>query len=116
MSMKKDGFFLATINCMKDFRKHVAIAIDGGGMRGIIVTQALAVLEAALGVPAYALFRLAAGTSTGSIISAGIAAGLPAARMTELYIAMCRTVFPNSLRKAVFPLTRYRYPTASLAD
>ncbi len=99
---------------MKPFRKHVAIAIDGGGMRGIIVTQALAVLEAALNQPAGSIFRLAAGTSTGSIISAGIAAGIPAVRMTQLYLAMGQAIFPYSLQKAAFPLSRCRYPAEPL--
>ena len=99
---------------MKPFRKNVAIAIDGGGMRGIIVTQALAVLETALNKSAGSIFRLAAGTSTGSIISAGIAAGIPAARMTQLYIAMGQTVFPNSVQKVIFPLSRSRYPAEPL--
>jgi len=30
---------------MKPFRKHVAIAVDGGGIKGVIVTRALAILE-----------------------------------------------------------------------
>jgi patatin-like phospholipase/acyl hydrolase len=94
---------------MKPFRKHVAIAIDGGGIRGLIVTRALAALEAYLGQPVHDIFRLAAGTSTGSIISAGIAAGLSAARMSELYQELGASIFPFSLRKLLFPLTRYRY-------
>lgn len=99
---------------MKPFRKNVAIAIDGGGIRGIIVTQALAVLETALNRSAGNIFRLAAGTSTGSIISAGIAAGITAACMTQLYIAMGQTIFPNSLSKALFPLSRCRYTAEPL--
>jgi hypothetical protein len=95
---------------MKPFRKNVAVAIDGGGIRGVIITQALAVLEAHLGQPVHQMFRLAVGTSTGSIISAGIAAGFTASQMTELYIHLADTIFPNSLRKMLFPLTRYRYP------
>jgi len=95
---------------MKPFRKNVAIAIDGGGLRGVIVTQALAVLEAAMGKPVHEIFNLAVGTSTGAIISAGIAAGITAVQMNQLYINMAKAVFPNSLRKAAFPLTRYRYP------
>ncbi len=94
---------------MKPFRKNVAIAIDGGGIRGLIVTRALAALEAYLGKPVHDIFRLAAGTSTGSIISAGIAAGLSAARMSELYQELGASIFPLSLRKLLFPLTRYRY-------
>ncbi len=94
---------------MKPFRKNVAIAIDGGGIRGVIVTQALAVLEEHLGKPVHDIFRLAVGTSTGSIISTGIASGMTAKRMNRLYIDMGRSIFPNSLRKAAYPLTRYRY-------
>lgn len=54
---------------MKPFRKHVAVAIDGGGIRGIIVAKALAMLEECLDRPVHDIFRLAAGTSTGAIIS-----------------------------------------------
>lgn len=95
---------------MKPFRKNVAIAIDGGGIRGVIITRALAILEAHLDQSVHDMFRLAVGTSTGSIISAGIAAGYTASEMTALYIRLAETIFPNSLRKTLFPLTRYRYP------
>jgi len=61
---------------MKPFRKHVAIAVDGGGIKGVIVTRALAILEDHLGQSSHEIFRLAVGTSTGSIISAGIGAGM----------------------------------------
>ncbi len=30
---------------MKPFRKNLAIAIDGGGIRGVIVTKALTLVE-----------------------------------------------------------------------
>lgn len=101
---------------MKPFRKNVAIAIDGGGIKGIIVTQALATLEAAMETPLHEIFRLVVGTSTGSIISAGIAAGIPAKRLNQAYIEMGKSIFPNSLRKAAFPLTRYRYPVEPLRN
>jgi uncharacterized protein len=94
---------------MKPFKKHVAIAIDGGGIRGIIPVRALAILEEALGKPAGEVFTLAAGTSTGSIISAGIGAGISAKQMLDLYIDLGPQIFANKLRKMIFPLTRYRY-------
>jgi len=96
---------------MKAFRKNVALAIDGGGIRGIVVTQALAVLEAALKQPVAEIFHLAVGTSTGSIISAGIAAGYTAKDMTDLYYTLGKSIFPTTLRKLFFPITRYRYPS-----
>lgn len=94
---------------MKPFRRNVAIAIDGGGIRGLIVTQALSLLENYLQRSVHEIFRLVVGTSTGSIIAGGIASGMSAGKMTQLYQSLCNTVFPDSLRKWIFPLTRYRY-------
>jgi predicted acylesterase/phospholipase RssA len=95
---------------MKPFRKNVALAIDGGGIRGVIVTRALSMLERHLKTPSHNIFRLVAGTSTGSIISAGIASGLTAAQLHRLYLALGETIFKKSWRTIFFPLTRYRYP------
>lgn len=95
---------------MKPFRKNVAIAIDGGGIRGVIVTRALAMLEDYLGKDAHDIFRLVAGTSTGAIISAGIAAGVNARQMHKLYTELGEVVFRRSWRYHLWPLTRYRYP------
>ena len=95
---------------MKPFRKNVAVAIDGGGIRGVIVTRALSMLERHLKMPVHSIFRLAAGTSTGSIISAGIAAGLTASQLHRLYITLGDSIFKKSWRTVFFPLTRYRYP------
>ncbi len=94
---------------MKPFRKNLAIAIDGGGIRGVIVTKALTMLEEALGTPLHETARLYAGTSTGSIISAALAVGLSASKIHELYLALGDTVFEKSWRTTFFPLSRYRY-------
>jgi len=69
---------------MNPFRKNVAIAIDGGGIRGVVITRALSHLEDHLGKPVRQIFQLTAGTSTGSIISAAISAGLTAKQMHKL--------------------------------
>ena len=95
---------------MKPFRKNVALAIDGGGIKGIIVTRALAILEDYSGKPIHSIFRLTAGTSTGSVISAGIAAGLTAGEMFDLYRTLGEKIFRKSWRTLFWPLTRYRYP------
>ncbi len=95
---------------MKPFRKNVALAVDGGGIRGVIATRALSILERHLKVPSHQIFRLTAGTSTGSIISAGIGAGLTAGQLHRLYTALGEAIFKKSWRTAFFPLTRYRYP------
>ncbi len=94
---------------MKPFRKNVALAIDGGGIRGIIVTRALSMLERHLKTSSNNIFRLLAGTSTGSIISAGIASGLTATQLHRLYTTLGDTIFKKSWRTFFFPLSRYRY-------
>ncbi len=101
---------------MKPFRKNVALAIDGGGMRGVIVTRALSILEEHLGEPIHKFVRLAAGTSTGAIIAAGIGIGLPAMEIHALYLALGRHIFRKSWRTFFWPLTRYRYSSEPLAE
>ena len=99
---------------MKPFRKNLAIAIDGGGIRGVIVTRALTMLEEKLSRPINKIARLYAGTSTGSIISAALAAGMTTSKIHELYLSLGETVFRKSWRTFFFPLTRYRYPQEPL--
>ena len=101
---------------MKPFRKDVGIAIDGGGIKGVIVTTALSILEDAMGSSVTDIFRLAAGTSTGSIISAGIGAWLRASEMQKLYLELGESIFKKNWRTALWPLTRYRYPQEPLEN
>jgi hypothetical protein len=99
---------------MKPLRKNLALAIDGGGIRGIVVTQALSVLEDHLGSAMHNITGLTVGTSTGSIISAGIGAGLSARYMRDRYLELGKSIFPKTIRKCLFPLTRYQYPDEPL--
>ncbi|NJD29464.1 MAG: hypothetical protein FIA92_14360, partial [Chloroflexi bacterium] len=66
-------------------RRRRILAIDGGGMRGLIPAVALAGLERMTGRPAREAFDFLAGTSTGAVIAGGLAAGIPAQRIVELY-------------------------------
>ncbi len=99
---------------MRPLRKNVAIAIDGGGLKGVIVTRALSALENHLEKPMGSIFQLVAGTSTGSIIAAGIASGLTAEHMYQLYSSLGAIIFQKSWRSRLWPLTRYRYPMKPL--
>jgi len=99
---------------MKPFRKHVTIAVDGGGIRGVMVTRALAMLEEHLGQNCGEIFSLAAGTATGSVISAGIGIGKSGAEMYDLYCKLATTVFPRTWRYYLWPLCHYRYPNGPL--
>jgi hypothetical protein len=99
---------------MKPFREHVAISIDGGGIKGVMVTRALSILEDHLGQSAHDIFRVAAGTSTGAIISAGIGVGLSGAQMHQLYTELGESVFRRRWRNQLWPITRYRHPHGPL--
>lgn len=101
---------------MKPFRDHVAVAIDGGGIRGVMITRALSRLEEHLGKPVRDTFQLAAGTSTGSIISAAIGAGLTAAQMHALYKSLGDVIFQKTLRSKLWLLFKYRYPHGPLEE
>lgn len=69
------------------------LTIDGGGIRGIIPATVLAVLESATGRPVRETFDFVAGTSTGAVIAAGLAAGIPAHRLADLYAERSSEVF-----------------------
>ena len=81
---------------MKPFRKNLALAIDGGGIRGVVATRALSILEESLGVTLFELARLMAGTSTGSIIVADLAAGKSAPELHQLYLDHGPEIFEKS--------------------
>lgn len=101
---------------MKPFRKHVALAIDGGGIRGVLPIRALMKLESVLGQPLNQVVGLAAGTSTGSIISAGLGAGLSTGQIYQLYCTLGEKIFKKSTRSLFWPLSRYRYPGEPLEN
>lgn len=66
-------------------RRRRILAVDGGGVRGIIPAIALAKLEEVTRRPARESFDFVAGTSTGAVIAGAIAAGVPADQLVSLY-------------------------------
>lgn len=87
------------------------LAIDGGGIRGIIPAILLTELERRTGKPISQLFDLIAGTSTGGILALALtrpnAQGLPrfrAADLIELYEKEGPVIFPQSLLRKVVTL------------
>jgi len=99
---------------MRPFRKKVALAIDGGGFKGVMVAKALAILEEHLGKPCYEIFKMAVGTSTGSIISTAIGTGMNASQIYELYSNFGKEIFRKTCRYYLWPLTRYKYSNKAL--
>jgi uncharacterized protein len=73
-------------------RKYL-LSIDGGGIRGIIPALALLKLEQETGKPARDVFSFVAGTSTGALLAAAVAAGLPAKQIVGIYRDRIRDIF-----------------------
>lgn len=65
--------------------KFRILSLDGGGIRGAFGTALMAGLEEKLGGPIAEQFDLIAGTSTGAIIAASLASGLPAQKIVDFY-------------------------------
>lgn len=72
------------------------LSIDGGGIRGLIPATVLAALEQVAARPCGDLFDLIAGTSTGGIIALGLAHGLAASDMVDLYAKKGPAIFSRS--------------------
>lgn len=67
---------------IKPFR---ILSIDGGGIRGVYPAHILHCIESRLGITLYDAFDMIAGTSTGSIIAAGVATQVDAASFVHMY-------------------------------
>ena len=75
------------------------LAIDGGGIRGLIPALVLTELERRAGRRIFEMFDLIAGTSTGGILACAVCAPdpLPASDLVELYTGEGPKIFDRSL-------------------
>ena len=74
---------------------HV-LAMDGGGIRGILTARILERIEAA--IPGFInQIDLFAGTSTGGLLALGLASGMTPTQLRELYLKHADTIFADSL-------------------
>jgi patatin-like phospholipase/acyl hydrolase len=102
------------------------LAIDGGGIRGVIPAVVLAELEQRAGRPVSDMFDLIAGTSTGGILALALTAPGPdggprwnATAIIDLYRQEGPRIFSRSLGKritSVEGLIDERYPSANLRE
>ena len=88
------------------------LAIDGGGIRGLIPAAVLGSLERATGAPARSHFDFLAGTSTGAILAAAVAADFSGDRLVELY----RTRGPQLFRRVPLVTLLRRITTGRMYD
>ena len=84
------------------------LSIDGGGFRGVYASHILARIEQEYGLDLCDHFQMIAGTSTGSIIAAGLACGMRACDIVEFYEKHGAQIFPRQLTPC-FGLLRSRY-------
>jgi hypothetical protein len=92
------------------------LAIDGGGIRGLIPSVILASIEQRTGKPIASLFDLIAGTSTGGIIALALACPDPAIRTQPLFsAAKVRDLYLENGSR-IFPRSLWRFVTNTLAN
>lgn len=93
------------------------LAIDGGGLLGLIPAEALIQMEQQLNQltgttkPLCDRFDLIAGTSTGAILAAGLAMGKSATQLRDFYLQFGKDIFTKSFLPVRF---WHSYPSAPL--
>lgn len=96
------------------------LALDGGGIRGIVPAKVLEFIEFSTGKRIYELFDLVAGTSTGSLLACGLTKPNPksAGEMRDLYQRRGPEIFSRSWTetiKKVGGLTGPKYGDAGIS-
>jgi len=81
------------------------LAIDGGGMYGVVAAEALKHIEAQVGKLSDKI-HLMAGTSTGSILTAGLLHGYTSTELQDLYFEEGPNIFKKPRKKVLFGLAR----------
>jgi len=88
------------------------LALDGGGIRGVLTLKILRRIEEIVGSPLSDTFDLVGGTSTGSIIASGLALGWPVERLQSLYQGLGEKIFRKAPLR--FGVLRAKFPTEPL--
>ena len=88
------------------------LSIDGGGYRGVYPAHVLKRIEEELNLSVRDEFDLLAGTSTGSIVAGGIAAGIPPREIAAMYESKGKAIFAKRwLARFGMVASRYRRGT-----
>ncbi len=97
----------STINNKENQKPFKILALDGGGVRGILPAQILALIEEKLNISIYENFDLIVGTSTGSIIAGAISTKYPLSKLTKKYAQFAPKIFKKSLFRHGFFKSKY---------
>ena len=102
---------------MNDPRPVRILAVDGGGIRGIVPATVLVELQRRLPRPIVEYFDVVAGTSTGGLVASAVCAPGPSGgprytpqQILEFYVRDCRQIFHRSLGWVVESLGGLRRP------
>lgn len=90
------------------------LSIDGGGIRGVYPAHILKCFEEKLGINLLESFDMIAGTSTGSIIAAGVACDIRATEIVNMYKAHGEDIFKK--KKSRIPFKKLRNITQPLLE
>lgn len=86
--------------------KRKLLSIDGGGMKGIIALSMLKYLEDQSGKATHEIFDMVSGTSTGAIIATGLAMGMSATEILDIYMKDLAPLFKKSIFSKGYTLVR----------
>lgn len=93
------------------------LSIDGGGIKGIIPLHALVRLESHSGKACNDIFDMIAGTSTGSVIAAGLSLGISARGLLAMYRNLAEQAFQRlPIWQILLTLGNHRYRVDFIAD
>ncbi|MYD85900.1 MAG: patatin-like phospholipase family protein [Acidobacteria bacterium] len=95
-------------------RRLFILAVDGGGFRGLFAADLLRRIEDRWKVDWTGRFGLFAGTSSGAIVAAGLAAGVPVASLVGFYRQHGPAVFRRRLRSGPSGLFASRHDAGVL--
>ncbi|XP_072168264.1 85/88 kDa calcium-independent phospholipase A2-like [Diadema setosum] len=120
VAMETDG--LPDLSCHRS--KDTVLCLDGGGIKGLILTQLLAAIEKASGRKITEMFDWIVGTSTGGILAIALSQGYSVEECRKLYMGLKDEVFVggrpyNSEKLEQFlrdafgadtPIDKFKYP------
>ncbi|HAU1546687.1 TPA: patatin-like phospholipase family protein [Legionella pneumophila] len=100
-------------------KPYRVLSIDGGGMRGLYTTALLNTLSSRFGhnLDVGKGFDLIVGTSTGGLVAAGLASGIPLSKIIDIYkekgAEIFHTTMPNKGFKKIIWALRHLFNSAN---
>ncbi|MFN6461732.1 MAG: patatin-like phospholipase family protein [Nostoc sp. DedVER02] len=91
----------------QDKKKFRILALDGGGIRGVVTAKILEKLQKQLKQPLNKYFDLITGTSTGSIVAAGLVIGKTPEQLAGIYEKRGKEIFKSPFFRIPILSTKY---------